>query len=97
MWNMEWEFIAPMVTGTVFILTVGGVLVLRPIAKRLGAVLELYAREKQAGLEGEVQQTRDLLETMDARLRLIEERQDFTERLLNTRDREANQRALPGE
>jgi hypothetical protein len=79
---MEWEFIAPMVTGTVFILTVGGVLILRPIAKRLSDVLELYAREKQAGLEGEVHQVRELLETMDARMRLMEERQEFTDRLL---------------
>jgi hypothetical protein len=79
---MEWEFIAPMVTGTVFILTVGGVLILRPIAKRLSDVLELYAREKQAGLEGEVHQVRELLETMDARMRLMEERQEFADRLL---------------
>ncbi len=94
---MEWEFIAPMVTGTIFILTVGGVLVLRPISKRVGALLELYARDKQAGLEGEVHQVRDLLETMDARLRLIEERQDFTERLLNSPDKESKRQALPGE
>jgi hypothetical protein len=94
---MEWEFIAPMVTGTIFILTVGGVLVLRPISKRIGEILELYARDKQAGLEGEVHQVRDLLETMDARLRLIEERQDFTERLLNSRDKESERKALPGE
>ena len=94
---MEWEFIAPMVTGTVFILTVGGVLVLRPISKRIGELLELYARDKQAGLEGEVHQVRDLLETMDARLRLIEERQDFTERLLNPRAGGADKKALPGE
>ena len=94
---MEWEFIAPMVTGTIFILTVGGVLVLRPISKRVGELLELYARDKQAGLEGEVHQVRDLLETMDARLRLIEERQDFTERLLNSPDKESERNALPGE
>ena len=31
---------------------------------------------------------RDLLETMDARLQLMEERQDFTERLLSAGDRQ---------
>ena len=79
---MEWEFIAPMAVAIVFIVTVGGVAVLRPIAKRMSDLWELYARDRQAGVESEVHQVRDLLETMDARLRLMEERQDFTEKLL---------------
>ena len=79
---MEWEFIAPMVISIVFFLTVGGVLVLRPIAKRFSELLELYARDRSSGIERDVSQMRDLLETMDARLQLMEERQDFTERLL---------------
>jgi len=79
---MEWEFIAPMVIMIVLTLTVGGVMVLRPIAKRIGDLLELYARDRQEGLEGDVSQVRDLLETINARLHLMEERQDFTERLL---------------
>ena len=40
---MEWEIIAPMIVSIVFILTVGGVLVIRPIAKRISGLLELYA------------------------------------------------------
>ena len=79
---LDWAEIAPMIVGVVLILTVGGVMVLRPIAKRIGDLLELYARDKQAGLEGEVHQVRDLVETMNARLQLLEERQDFTERML---------------
>jgi hypothetical protein len=79
---MEWEFIAPMIVSVVFFLTVGGVLVLRPIAKRMADLMELYARDRQSGLEGNVGQMRDLVETMNARLQLMEERQDFTERLL---------------
>jgi hypothetical protein len=71
-----------MIMSIVFILTVGGVMVLRPIAKRLGDLLEVYARERRDGLEGDVHQIRDLLETMNARLQLMEDRQDFTERLL---------------
>ena len=80
---MEWEFIAPMIMTVVLILTVGGVVVLRPIAKRIGDLLEVYAKERSDGLEGDVHQIRDLLETMNARLQLMEERQDFTERLLS--------------
>ena len=37
-------------------------------------------------MEVEMRQMRELLETMDARLRLMEERQDFTERLLTDPD-----------
>ena len=85
--SMEWEFIAPMVMSTVFILTVGGVLVLRPLSKRLAELLEVYTRDKQSLMGTEVHQIRELLETMNARLQLIEERQDFTEKLLTTGDR----------
>lgn len=80
---MEWEFIAPMIATVVLIVTVGGVLVLRPIAKRVADLLDVYARERQSGISGEVGQLRDILETMNARLQLLEERQDFTDRLLS--------------
>ncbi len=79
---MDWEIIAPMITGSIFIVTVGGVAVLRPIAKRVGDLMEMYAKERTQGLEGDVHKIGDLLETMNARLQLLEERQDFTERLL---------------
>jgi hypothetical protein len=81
--QLDWNNIAPMIVGVVFFLTVGGVLVLRPISKRIGDLLEILAREKQQGLQNDVGQIRDLLETMNARLQLMEERQDFTERLLS--------------
>lgn len=92
---MEWEFIAPMIMMVVLTLTVGGVMVLRPIATRIGDLLELYARDRQAGLENDIHQVKDLLETMDARLRLMEDRQDFTERLLSAGDRPAEGSRLP--
>jgi hypothetical protein len=79
---MEWEFIAPMLMMIVLTITVGGVLVLRPIAKKVGDLLEVYARDRQEGIQGDVHQVRDLLETMNARMQLLEDRQDFTERLL---------------
>ncbi len=46
---MEWEFITPLIMMVVFTLTVGGVLLLRPIAKRLGDIVELMLREKRDG------------------------------------------------
>ncbi len=85
---MNWEFIAPMIVAVVAIITMGGVAILRPIAKRVSDLLDLYARDRQAGIESEVHKISDLLETMDARLQLMEERQDFTERLLSAGDRQ---------
>ncbi len=84
---MEWEFVAPVIIMVVLTLTVGGVLLLRPIAKRLGDIAELMLREKREGAEGELRRMGDLLENVDARMRLLEERQDFTERLLGSPDR----------
>ena len=81
---MEWDIIAPMIVSVVLIVTVGGVAILRPIAKRVSDLLELYARDRREGVESEVHQVRDLLATMDARLRLIEDRQDFNERLIGS-------------
>jgi hypothetical protein len=81
---MDWDLIAPMIVSVVLILTVGGVAVLRPIAKRVSDLLELYARDRHSGVESEVHQIRDLLETMNARLQLMEDRQDFTERLIGS-------------
>lgn len=92
---MEWEFIAPMITSVVLIVTLGGVAVLRPIAKRVSDLLELYARDRQSGLENDVGQMRDLLETMNARLQLMEERQDFTERLLSSGSEATREKQAP--
>ena len=44
---MEWEFIAPMIVSVVLVLTVGGVVLLRPVTKRLGALLDVMVLEKQ--------------------------------------------------
>jgi hypothetical protein len=85
---LDWDIIGPMIAMIVFFLTVGGVLVLRPIAKRLGDIAELMLREKQEGAQGELRRMADLLETVSARMGLLEERQDFTERLLASPERE---------
>lgn len=81
------QFIAPMVVSVVLILTIGGVFILRPIAKQLGAYLEQLTKEKAAGHGSqEIDHMRGILESMDQRLALMEERQEFTDRLLLERD-----------
>lgn len=82
---MDWDVIAPMIVGVVFFLTAGGVLVLRPIAKRLGDLLEVMAREKAALPTDEIRRLRETMETVNHRMALLEERQDFTERLIGRR------------
>jgi len=84
---VDWEFIAPMIVSIVLFLTIGGVLILRPLALRVSELLELYARDRTQGADRELAQVRELLESMDARLRLMEERQDFTERLLSSQSK----------
>lgn len=77
------DVIAPMIVGVVLILTVGGVALLRPLSKRLGDLLEVMVEEKRnPALTEDLHHIRSQLETMGSRLALIEERQDFQERLL---------------
>ena len=71
-----------------FILTTGGVILLRPLSKRLGDLLEAMALERRnPRLREEVLRMHDLVENLNARLALMEERQDFTDSLLRSSDR----------
>ena len=84
----ELELIAPMIVTIIFTLTVGGVILLKPIANKLGFLLEAMAKEKQEPkLTEDLSHIRELLETMNGRLSLLEERQDFTDALLSDPER----------
>ena len=83
------EILAPMVFAVILTLTVGGVILLKPIANKLGVLLEAMAKERQEPrLTEDLSHIRDSLETMNGRLALLEERQDFTDALLNDPDRQ---------
>jgi len=85
----ELEIIAPMIFATILTITVAGVILLKPLANKLGVFLEANSKEKQAPHLGhEIDQLRSLMETMDGRLSLLEERQDFTDALLTDPDRQ---------
>lgn len=87
--------IAPMMLGIVFVLTVAGVILLRPISKKLGEFLEVLAQERRAALKAQpldradAARITDLLENVDRRLSQIEDRQEFTDKLLVERPRKA--------
>ena len=83
--------VAPMVIGVFFFVMSGAVLLLRPISTRLGKYLEVVAEEKRRQL-AQTPLSRDdaariatLLETMDHRLAQLEDRQEFTDKLLSAR------------
>lgn len=79
---MDWEFVAPMAVTIVLFLTVGGVILLRPITTHLGALVDAMAQEKEARSSNEVSRLREEVETLRSRMALLEDRQDFTEGLL---------------
>lgn len=83
---MNPDAIAPMVVFVTLILTTGGVLILRPITKRLGALLEVMTQEKLRARNSspEMGQVRELLQGIDSRLSQLEERQDFAEALISS-------------
>ena len=84
--------IAPMIMFMTLILTAGAVALFRPITKRLGSLIEVLAEEKRQALMKPAQRESDnarmlsILETMDERMSRLEDRQDFTDRLLTKRD-----------
>jgi hypothetical protein len=70
-----------------FFMSVAAVLILRPISKKLGGLVEATARERaQPPAEDPASaRTALILEHMLKRLDTIEERLDFTERLVGNR------------
>lgn len=74
----------------IFMLCVSGVLILRPISKRLGILLEAMARERTGapsrGLE-EYQMDRltSALDRLNSRMDLMDDRVNFMERLTERR------------
>lgn len=82
---MEELFIA-MVPMTLF-LTIGGVLIFRPLTKRLGTMLEAYAADRLESETDRIQyeHVRALLEAQNLKIETLEQRLEFTESLLESR------------
>ena len=92
------EFLASMVVAVILTLTIGGVILLKPIANRLGYLLEAMAKERsEPQIGSELGHIRDLLETTNARLTLMEERQDFSDALLHDPERRSARLGKPAE
>lgn len=78
--------LAPMLVTMTLILTVGGVMLLRPLATRLGDLLELMVKQRRGELDDPaLERVERLVESVSTRLDLVEERLDFADRLLRER------------
>lgn len=78
--------IAPMVVMVTLILTSGGVILFRPVTRRLADYLQFLVEQKdEPRARQELQQATEALSSLEARLGLLEERQRFTDSLLSAR------------
>lgn len=74
--------LAGMVFTLLVILMIGGFILLFPVSRRLGKVLERWLEEKRpAGKEPEVAQLRAAVQALEREVRSLSERQDFVESL----------------
>ena len=82
---MEELFIA-LVPMTLF-LTIGGVLVFRPLTKRLGSILEANATSKRSDEMDRIQHEhlRAMIDAQSLKIETLEQRIEFSESLLEAR------------
>lgn len=81
---MDVTALASMVTTIILVALIGGIVLLRPIAKRAGLLLEQKLHEKQVPpAMDEVRQLRERLQLLEDEFRMLNERQHFTEQLLS--------------
>lgn len=87
---MNGDWVAAIVS-VAFFLTTGGVILLRPIARRLGEYLEVLIEEKRAGQRAPSgEPVRRTVEGLEQRIAFLEERLDFAENLLGSPGREGS-------
>ena len=88
------QAIAEMIGAVVIILVIGTFILLFPLSRRLGKVLEEWIKLRQdtspdrdtlARLENEVRELRQSVEGGDQRMGLLAERQDFMESLVEAK------------
>jgi hypothetical protein len=78
----------------ILFMSIAGVLILRPISKKLGMLLEALARERMASAtparaldETQLDRVTNALERLNNRLDLVDDRVAFVERLVEERPR----------
>ncbi len=92
---MDWEFVAPMVVAVTLFLSIAGVLIFRPLTKRLGDLIDVTSRSRQGQLgNDDLGKLTDIVNRLTDRIENLEERQDFAERILTSLSGSAEQAQL---
>ncbi len=77
---------AGMIFSLLVVLIIAGSILLFPLTRRLGTLLEMRIQDRREGGEGlssgEVSELRELMVSLQAEVERVAERQQFTERLL---------------
>jgi hypothetical protein len=89
---MNPQDVAPMIVFTTLIVVTGGVVLLRPLAKRFGDLIDVTIAERRRNLdppEPVTDQARllNVVESVEERLSRLEDRQAFTDSLLSSNNR----------
>ena len=85
---MDSEMLAGMAFTLILAVLVGGFILIFPLSRRLGAIMEARLEEKKAPArlpDAELVALRDVVEQLGAELRRVNDRQDFIEKLLTHR------------
>lgn len=93
--------IAGMIFSLLFALIVGGFILLYPLTRRLGQLIELRLEERRSGrddtaIASALEQVSGALDGIQRDVRALQERQEFTDRLLESGTRQGVA-ARPGE
>lgn len=88
---MDPNALAGMAFTLVLTCLIGGFVLLYPVSRRLGALLESKMEREKRGAgpaSAEVTQLAESVRSLESELRMLKERQEFTENLLTTRERQ---------
>lgn len=82
--------LAGMLFSLLVVLVIGAMILLFPLSKRLGQLLEMRLEQQRSGdavPKQELEELRRIVESLQSEMSLLSERQQFMERLLESGDR----------
>lgn len=86
---MDSNALAGMIFTLVLTGLIGGFILIHPLTKRLGALMESKLRaEKDGAPAAEVRKLAEAVRSLEMEVRSLRERQEFTDKLLAPRERE---------
>jgi hypothetical protein len=96
---IDYDLLIISVFSLLFFVIIGGTILLFPIARKLGHLLEARVEEKKgvaaAPLEAQLRQLASRLDGIEAQLETVAERQEFLDRLLVEGVRPAGAQNIP--